>query len=133
YISRRVRCSCREIARLRRRQLVITIVQERPVGNSSRHGGSKNSPCALVIGKEEKLVALDRASHCGAKLVLNKLWSVSRRTEIVAGVKSRVAIKLENTSVERVRSRFCDDFHLAATVVPILRIEIVRDDAEFLN
>ena len=70
----------------------------------------------------------DRSSDCAAELISMK--GRTREGEIVASIQIGEAHKLKNVTMELIGSWFCDDVDEPAHVVAILRIEIVRQDAE---
>ncbi len=86
---------------------------------------------ALVIGEEEDLALPNGAAECTAKLVLAKC--AARGGEIVASIEIRVAQKLECVTMKFVGTRFGNDVDLPSAAPSVLRVKIVREDAELRN
>ena len=102
---------------------------------SGRHGevlcGADNLFCSLIVTEPKHLVAADGAARRPAELVLNENPALGR--EVVLGVQICIAQKVEGVTVYLVGTGFGHHVDLAATVIAILRIEVVCNDAELGN
>ncbi len=88
-------------------------------------------PRALIVGKEEQLVAADRPAQCPAKLVLPV--RSARRRKVVPRIEIGVAQKIECAAVESVVAGFCNHADLPAAELPILGVEVARHNAKLGN
>ncbi len=88
-------------------------------------------PRRLVVAEEEQLAAHQGPADCPARLVLVEFRAFGR--EVVAGIEVGVAEELEHVAAEHVAARLRDDVDDAAVVVPVFRIEVVRQQPELLD
>ena len=84
---------------------------------------------ALIIRKEKDLVALDGPAESAAKLVL-VIGRPLSAGKVIRGVEIRIAQELKRVSVVLVGAGFCYDVNLAAAVVPVLGVIIIRQNAK---
>src|SRR5258708_421473 len=87
---------------------------------------------SLIVREEKELVLLNRAAKRPAELVLVIGTSFSRFEEI-GSVQFGVPQKLEDVAMKLVRPRFGDDVNLPAAVIPVFRVEVVRQNTKFGN
>ena len=102
------------------------------VGTNVTMPGRRNARArALVRAEEEELVFDDRPADSAAELVA--LQRVLFGREEVARVQGAVAQELERAAVQFVRARLGHHVDDAATRVSVLRAEVARLQAEFLE
>ncbi len=92
------------------------------------HGGSLRLAGTLVVEKKEGLVFPDGTAECSPELVLPKNWNGVR--EILRGIQCSIPKELEPAAMKLVRPRLGHDVDLSATIVPVLGVEVVGNDAK---
>ncbi len=99
---------------------------------SDDFGDTYDFAIALVVRKKEDFVALDRTANCAAKLVLVVRAALSTG-KIIRSVKIGVAQKFEDISVKLVRPGLRDHIDLAAAIIAVFGVEVVRNNPKFAD